>query len=140
MSLREAALDATRTLLLVDPRGSGRTGPADSAARWNEMFPFSFASWDERYRPLVEVAVVDPGPARAFNESDFDLRPDLGRIDADTLVITGREDFVCGPVAAQPFADGIPKAELVLPDGAGHFPFLEQPEAFRSVVEAFLSG
>ena len=75
-----------------------------------------------------------------FNGSTFDLRPDLGRIDADTLVVTGRQDFICGPAAAAPFVEGIPRAELVVIEDAGHFTFLEQPDAFREAVEAFLSG
>jgi len=113
--------------------------PEDNAQMWNEMAPIYFSTWDERYRPLVEVERLPTEPLRAFNASTFDLRPDLGRIDAETLVVTGRDDFICGPAAAAPFAEGVPRAELVLVDDAGHFAFLEQPEAFRNAVEAFLS-
>ena len=58
---------------------------------------------------------------------------------AEQAVIAGRDDFICGPAAAAPLADGIPKAELFLLDDAGHFMFLERPDAFRDAVEAFLS-
>jgi proline iminopeptidase len=112
----------------------------DNAQMWNEMAPLYFSSWDERYRPLVELERLPTEPLRAFNASSFDLRPDLVRIDAESLVITGRDDFICGPAAAAPFAEAIPRARLVLIDDAGHFAFLEQPDAFRDVVEAFLSG
>jgi proline iminopeptidase len=60
-------------------------------------------------------------------------------VQAETLVITGRDDFVCGPAAAQVLADGIPNAELVVVEGAGHMLFLEQAEAFSAAVEAFLA-
>lgn len=113
--------------------------PEEAAAMWNLMAPVYFSSWDERYRPLVEVARIEPEPLKTFNATPFDLRPELGRIDAQTLVITGRDDFICGPAAAEVLVAGIPGAELVVLDGAGHFCFLEQPEAFRAAVEAFLS-
>ena len=111
----------------------------DVAAMWNEMLPLYFSSWDERFRPLGEVDRLEPEPLRVFNASSFDLRPDLPRIEAETLVVAGRDDFICGPAAAAPLADGIPKAELLLLDDAGHFMFLERPDAFRDAVEAFLS-
>ncbi|MFL5928675.1 MAG: alpha/beta fold hydrolase [Gaiellaceae bacterium] len=114
--------------------------PEDVGAMWNEMAPLYFSTWDERFRPLVEVDRLPPEPLRSFNSTPFDLRPELDRIDAETLVITGRDDFVCGPAAAAPLAEGIRGAELVLLEGAGHFAFLEQPEAFRVAVEAFLSS
>jgi pimeloyl-ACP methyl ester carboxylesterase len=119
---------------------AGDFGTAEeAAAMWNEMAPLYFSTWDERYRPFVEVERVEPEPLRVFNATPFDLRPDLQRIEAETLVIAGRDDFICGPAAAAPLADGIPNAELVVLDDAGHFMFLEQPDAFHGAVEAFLS-
>jgi proline iminopeptidase len=114
--------------------------PEDVGAMWNAMAPLYFSSWDERFRALVEVETLPPEPLRSFNATPFDVRPELHRIDAETLVITGRDDFICGPAAAAPLAEGIRGAELVLLDRAGHFAFLEQPEAFRAAVEEFLSG
>jgi proline iminopeptidase len=111
----------------------------DSAEMWNAMAPLYFSRWEERYRPLVEVERMNPEPLRQFNASPFDLRPDLGRIEAETLVITGRDDFICGPAAAQVLADGIPRSELVIVEDAGHMLHLEHPAAFSEAVEAFLS-
>jgi proline-specific peptidase len=70
----------------------------------------------------------------------FDLRPDLVRIEAETLVITGEQDFITGPVSAREIAEALPGARLeILPD-CGHFIFVEQPHAFRDAVERFLAG
>jgi pimeloyl-ACP methyl ester carboxylesterase len=113
--------------------------PEEMAAMWNAMAPVYFSRWDERYRQLVEVERLPVQPLKDFNATPFDLRPELGRIQADTLAITGTDDFICGPAAARVFADGIPRCEVVLLADAGHFTFLEQPEAFRTAVEAFLS-
>lgn len=113
--------------------------PEDGAQMWNAMAPLYFSRWEERYRPLVEVDRMNPEPLRQFNATPFDLRPELGRIDSETLVITGRDDFICGPAAAQVLADGIPRSELVIVENAGHMLHLEQPAAFSAAVEAFLS-
>ncbi|HSC72560.1 MAG TPA: alpha/beta hydrolase [Gaiellaceae bacterium] len=67
----------------------------------------------------------------------LDLRPLLSAIRARTLVVTGDRDFF-GVPAAQDFAAGIADTRsVVLPD-AGHFLWVDQPQAFRSEVAAFL--
>lgn len=113
--------------------------PEEAGAMWNAMAPVYFWRWDERYRPLVELDHLPVKPLKDFNATPFDLREDLGRIRAETLVITGVDDFICGPAAAQVLGDGILDSEVVLLPDAGHFTFLEQPEAFRTAVEAFLA-
>ncbi len=113
--------------------------PAEAAAMWNAMAPLYFSRWEERYRPLVEVELMNPEPLRQFNAVPFDLRPELGRIAVETLVITGRDDFICGPAAAKVLADGIPRSEVVIVEDAGHMLHLEQPAMYSAAVEAFLS-
>jgi pimeloyl-ACP methyl ester carboxylesterase len=114
----------------------------DVGELWKRMAPLYFSRWDERHRPWLErsAAGASPEPLRAFNETSFDLRPDLGRITAPTLVITGRDDFICGPAAAAELAAGVARAEVVLLDGSGHMTFVERPDAFRDAVERFLAG
>ncbi len=68
----------------------------------------------------------------------FDLRPELANIAAPTLVITGEEDFITGPLSAREIAAGLPHAETVILPGVGHFIFVEGPEAFRDAVLSFL--
>lgn len=111
----------------------------DAGAMWAAMAPMYFSRWDERYRAAVEVPVA-PAPLKVFNAEPFDLRPVLPAVEAETLVITGRDDFICGPAAAETIAAGLRRAEIVLLDDAGHMTFLEQPEAFASAVERFLSS
>ena len=129
--------DATAAIAREEAGDYG--GPAEAAAMWNAMAPLYFSRWEERYRPLVEVELMNPEPLRQFNATPFDLRADLGRIDAETLVITGRDDFICGPAAAQVLADGIPRSELVIVEDAGHMLHLEQPTAYSAAVESFLA-
>lgn len=67
----------------------------------------------------------------------FDLRPLLPAIRAQTLVITGDHDFL-GPPAAEELVAGIPAARSVVLQEAGHFLWIDQPQAFAAEVSAFL--
>lgn len=62
-----------------------------------------------------------------------DLRPDLARVTARTLVVCGSRDTAHLPAARQA-ASGIAGAELRIIDGAGHLWNTEQPELFASTV------
>jgi proline iminopeptidase len=96
---------------------------------WKAMAPIYFSRWDAaRYGAWLESSGdgSNAAPLRAFNGEPFDLLPDLPRIDSETLVITGADDFICGPV--------------VILENAGHMTFLEQPEALQSAVEPFLAS
>ncbi len=56
-------------------------------------------------------------------------------IQAQTLVLWGREDLITLPEVAQQFADTIPNAEIVWIERCGHAPMIEKPDEF---AEAFL--
>jgi proline iminopeptidase len=109
-------------------------------------FPFCFARYGDDERAYVESLGSDLPNAdalRLFNQEQvptFDLRPELTRIAAPTLVITGEEDFITGPLSAAELSEGIPGAETVLIPGCGHFIFVEAPAAFRESVLAFLGA
>lgn len=104
---------------------------------------FYFAHYGEReaaYLDSLRDEVLNVAALKYFNSVEaptIDLRPDNYRITAETLVITGAEDFITGPVCAADLSP-IAGAETVIVAGAGHIIFLEQPELFRAAVEAFL--
>lgn len=68
----------------------------------------------------------------------IDIRPELGRIRAPTLVMVGAEDRATPPARAREIADGIPGAKLVEIPGAGHLSALENPRMVtRALLEHF---
>lgn len=71
--------------------------------------------------------------------AQFDSRALLSKIQAPTLVMVGDQDILTPLSLSQVLAEGIPKAELVVLPGLGHFCALEDPEAFASHVAGFLA-
>jgi pimeloyl-ACP methyl ester carboxylesterase len=61
------------------------------------------------------------------------------RLDRPTLVFWGRQDRVFPPQQSDRALALLPQATRVLIDQCGHYPHWEQPEAFVSAVEAFLT-
>jgi 3-oxoadipate enol-lactonase len=70
----------------------------------------------------------------------MDLRPDLGRITAATLVIAGADDPATPPPHGEVIAAAVPDARLEVVADAAHLAVLEQPEAVGALVVAHLSG
>jgi pimeloyl-ACP methyl ester carboxylesterase len=68
------------------------------------------------------------------------LRRWLHRIDIPTLVLWGAEDRIVKPDYGRAFAAGIPGARFELIANSGHFPQIEQPEAFARAVTAFVTA
>jgi HemK-like putative methylase/proline-specific peptidase len=107
-------------------------------------FPFYFAEYGDEERAYLETLRADNAnadPLRQFNEEifeTFDLRPDLEKITAPTLVVTGAEDFITGPPSAAEIEHGLSDVVKVVIPNCGHFVFFEAPEAFTEAVVSFL--
>lgn len=112
---------------------------------------------DEAYRKGMEVVLplyfereVDTGPlfgdmlfsAEAYNAGaawmgDFDVRQRLPEIRCPTTVIASDSDWIM-PFArtGTVLAEGISGAELVVLEGCGHFPWVEDTEGYLAAVRA----
>ena len=67
-----------------------------------------------------------------------DIHDRLGEIDAPALVVHGQEDAAIPMERAEALADGLPDAELVKIEGAGHASNLTHPDAVNPHIERFL--
>jgi pimeloyl-ACP methyl ester carboxylesterase len=74
---------------------------------------------------------------QSLNESDS--RSWLESIVTPTLVVVGEEDVITPPEESRKLAAGIPDADLCVVEKAGHFPMLEQPDAFNRALRRFLA-
>lgn len=134
-----------RAALEAEQAGAFETDEELGALALRE-FAFYFARYGEPEQAYIESLRPDVPNADAllyFNTeifATFDLRPQLAEITAPTLVVTGEEDFITGPVCADELENGLRDGRKVLIPGAGHFIFVEAPEAFRAAVLEFLQA
>ena len=132
------------------------TGPALQAAL--SAPPESDAAFAEGMTALLPLYVADPeardlaafaervrfrsgAVRRSFYEllAEYDPRDRLGAIQAPTLVLSGRHDWVSAPdEGPNELATGL-DAEHVVFERSGHFPFMEEPDAFVSAVGRWLA-
>jgi len=88
-----------------------------------------------------ERTLHEPEPLnRAFGGflRDFDLRPELGRITAPTLVIAGRHDWICPPEFSDEIARLIPRAELRIFENSSHSIRADEPQALLDAIAGFV--
>jgi pimeloyl-ACP methyl ester carboxylesterase len=69
---------------------------------------------------------------------ELDLRPQLGRITASTLVIRGELDAGRTPMHVQDLLEGIPGCRAIEIAGAGHSPMVDSFGQFLPIVRSFL--
>jgi L-proline amide hydrolase len=69
---------------------------------------------------------------------DWSVVNEVHDIVAPTLIISGSFDEAT-PEAVQPFADNIPGARWEILGNSSHMPFVEEPEAYLTLVEGFLA-
>lgn len=123
------------------------SGPiADDAALgdvWRTILPLYFHRYDpDAARDMDERTSYS---AAAFNRAFFaclpryDVTDRLSEIDAPTLVLAGRHDWIAPPDhGAERLHAGLPRSERVVFERSGHFPFVEEPERFTAVVREWL--
>jgi pimeloyl-ACP methyl ester carboxylesterase len=68
------------------------------------------------------------------------LAPRLQRIRVPSLVLWGESDRIVTPDYGRAFAERIPGAAFHTIAAAGHYPYLEQPDAFANAVTSFLQN
>jgi len=139
----EAWYDDARRALEQEDAGD-YSSDAELQEITRRFWPMYFAHFEEREASYVDEHLApargNPDPLKVFNEAieEWDMRPELARITAPTLVLTGDRDFICGPACAADIADGVAGSKKIVIEDCGHFTFVERPEAFREAVESFL--
>ncbi|MFK0046522.1 alpha/beta fold hydrolase [Streptomyces sp. NPDC090741] len=117
-------------------------GTADS---WQAIAPFLHGRWDDAARAFdaADEAQKNAGATAGYaGEGAFDpdaTRTALAGFDAPVLVLAGEFDVSLPQPAAAEYAGLFPHARLVVQPGAGHAPWLDDPERFTGVIAAFLA-
>lgn len=141
--------DEVASLWLLDAGGLRSVPPSDSA---NSAAPSSFD--DEKAlaidRPLdIPKPILDYiGEQRAKNKkleeiigadlaAEPDLEPRIKGLATPSLIVWGKDDRIINPAAAEILHGLLPNSKVILVEGAGHLPMLEQPERSAADYVAF---
>src|SRR5215467_11625552 len=94
----------------------------------------------ERVKRVFRSTVWSPAACARSRElmADCDVASRLSEIDVPTLVLVGRHDFFCPPDQAARLHRGIRGSEMVVLEQSGHYPFVEEADAFRHTVREWL--
>ncbi|MEU7495911.1 alpha/beta fold hydrolase [Streptomyces griseofuscus] len=107
-----------------------------TAASWEAITPFSYGRWDETARAHQAAADERSNPevmAAYGAEGAYDppaTRAALARLTAPVRLLAGEVDPGAPPATVAAYAALFPEAELVIQPGAGHFPWLDDPDRF----------
>lgn len=118
---------------------------ADSAElmrKFGRLLPFYFYDRSEtRAGRLIDGTVGDLAAlGRGFEIlPQYDLRESLAAIQAPVFVGAGAHDWVTPTADQQWLAEHLPHGTFVRFEKSGHFPFLEEPEAFAAAIGAWLA-
>jgi proline iminopeptidase len=122
---------------------AGDPSAHNAAMRLSEGATFHVAAAREQYFDIIAFDAVTArnmvaisGPAQSI-KSNVTVEADLGKISCPTLIVYGAEDFIV-PAARERVHQLIPDSRLVVIPDSGHYPFIEQPEAFTGTLRAFV--
>jgi pimeloyl-ACP methyl ester carboxylesterase len=119
---------------------SGEATPAD----WDAITPFLHGRWDAAAQAVhARSATAKNADAADVYYSDGALDPDatrsgLARLAAPVLLLTGEYDVALPPPCATSYAGLFDGAELAVQPGAGHYPWLDDPQWFVQAMARFL--
>lgn len=107
--------------------------------------PFFYGRWDERTQAHAATADsqsskrAELGFGAGVEQLDLDgLRAALATLDVPVLVVAGERDALTGVASVEVVAASFRDARTAVLPRAGHFPWVDEPQAFRDVVAAFL--
>jgi proline iminopeptidase len=119
-----------------------------SAEQMQQYYKAMGPMYARRYDPAAGAAgrgraIYSPEPLnRAFGPDGFlrrfDLRGELGRITAPTLILAGRHDWICPVEFSEEIARAIPGSDLRVFEGSSHSIRSDEPEAMVDAILGFV--
>ncbi|OIJ86474.1 alpha/beta fold hydrolase [Streptomyces colonosanans] len=131
---------------VIRTRRADEPGSAEALAAGAQ--PWSYGAWSDATRRHYEAEATYPQPPSWLREA-FYVRPVSGAAAATAvarraavlspvLVVAGSEDGVAGVRTPRRVASCYPVGRLEILSGCGHWPWIDEPTAFRDLVTGFL--
>ena len=121
--------------------------PAQQQSLVRATRPFFYGRWDDRTQEHAATADrqssrrAELGFSAGADEVDVPgVLAALQGLPAPVLVVGGERDALTGVASVARVAACFPDARTVVLPRAGHFPWVDEPEAFRAAVERFLAS
>ncbi len=132
--------DAAEAQAMLEDAPSPQRASLERATR-----PFFYGRWNERTQAHAATADTQSSKRALLGfgagVEDLDvaaLVEGLRAVTSPVLVVGGSRDALTGLDSVLAVAGSFPTAEHAVVPGAGHFPWVDEPEAFRGAVLAFL--
>jgi pimeloyl-ACP methyl ester carboxylesterase len=127
--------------VLADSEGPDTSSDETFNAWQDAVAPLCYARWSDTEQAHARTGRYALAAARAFLSGNppADLAGRLRGVLAPTLVIAGAEDAIAGRAPVVALADLFPNGRAAVIEHCGHNPWVEQPAAFRAVVDPFLA-
>jgi pimeloyl-ACP methyl ester carboxylesterase len=103
--------------------------PEECREVWRDQMPW-FANDPAAVEPMLDRVVFQPEAHHERDWGELHALEALAALDAPVLAIAGADDRAQPPPNAERIANAAPRGELLVIDGAGHFPFAETPERY----------
>jgi proline iminopeptidase len=123
-------------------------GRLDTAGKmrhyYDVMGPLYALKHDPAQAKLVQDRSIHSPDAlnRAFAPGgcmlQYDLRPELSRITAPTMIIAGRHDWICPPEFSEEIHRLIPGSDLRIFEESSHSIRIDEPQKFLDAVAGFV--
>lgn len=128
--------DAVTGWIDMARRDDHKTLMIDTAEK---MYSQKYLDKNRKIFPLVakltKPASYDRFYKNAYAILDFDVRDELSKISAPTLIIAGSDDKTVGNDAAAELSEGINGSDKYIYDGLGHGAFEEAKDFYDRVLE-----
>jgi len=130
----------------VKQEANGWSSEEELVAQLTKENPGVAASWLQSYarygaKPRADGRVVwkrDPDLVKGFLPTE--LWRYVSRITAPTIYILGGKSTIVPPETQRRLKETLPRCEIVVMPGLGHYPDVEDPPAFLAIVDRFLAS
>jgi pimeloyl-ACP methyl ester carboxylesterase len=113
--------------------------PEECRSVWLDEMPF-FAAEVERASAMLDDVVFTPAMHHERDWGELHALDALAATSKPVLAIAGDRDPIRPVPLARRIADAAPNGELLVIEGAGHFPFAETPERYWPALVEWLKG
>jgi proline iminopeptidase len=110
-------------------RESSVTTPEECHDVWRDQLPF-FANDPAALEPMLDRVVFQPEAHHKHDWGELHALGALAAFSGPVLAIGAADDRAQPPANAERIASAAPNSELLVIDGAGHFPFAEAPDRY----------